>query len=168
MISCNACTVPEASADLPAMKTQFIGDRTQYIARGFLRVIKIFLRQITIAKIAFKPRYAAHRQAKQRRGLRASAGNQFSAGAADIHHQSLICAAGGMSDSLINQPRLFFAADNLHRTTKDSLRFRDKFTRIDGETQCCGGNHADLWLRDILQTFSKQTQALPAAFHRFG
>ncbi len=47
----------------------------------------------------------------------------FSAGAADIHHQSLIRAAGGIrATPLINQPRLFFfAADNLHPDNRDSL-----------------------------------------------
>ncbi|MPM67945.1 hypothetical protein SDC9_114870 [bioreactor metagenome] len=48
------------NANFPAMKTQFVGDRAQNFASGFLGLVKVFLCQITIGKIAFEPGDAAH------------------------------------------------------------------------------------------------------------
>ncbi len=47
------------------------------------------------------------------------------------------------------------------------MRFSDKDIGVYRDAQCCRGDHTDLRLRDILQAFSKQAQALPAAFHGF-
>ncbi len=88
--------------------------------------------------------------------MRAGSGHQFGAGAADIDHQTLIGAAGGVGDPLINQTRFFFATNDLYRTAEDLLRFRQKFAGIDGKTQRGGGHDADLRRRNILQAFGKQ------------
>ena len=70
--------------------------------------------------------------------------------------QTLIGAAGGVGDPLINQTRFFFATNDLYRTAEDLLRFRQKLPRIDGKTQRGGGHDADLRRRNILQAFGKQ------------
>ena len=88
--------------------------------------------------------------------MRAGAGHQLGAGAADIDHQTLIGAAGGVGDTLVNQARFFFAADHLHWSAEDLLRFRQKLPRIDGKTQRGGGHDADLRRRNILQALGKQ------------
>ena len=97
----------------------------------------------------------------------AGTGDQFRTGAANINDQALIGSAGRMGDTLINQSGFFFAANYLDRTAEDLLRFSDKRVGVYGNTQCRGGDDADLRLWDILQTFRKQAQALPAAFHGF-
>ncbi len=72
-----------------------------------------------------------------------------------------------MRHALINQARFFFAADNLHRAAEDFLGFGDKDVGVNGKTQCRSSHDTNLRWGNILKTFSKQTQALPASFHRF-
>ena len=72
-----------------------------------------------------------------------------------------------MRHALINQAGFFFAADHLHRAAEDRLCGGNKLTGIHCQTQGCGSNDTDLLRRNVLQTFGKETQALPAALHGF-
>ncbi len=69
VISCNACAVPEAPRE-PSAVTQFIGAGRSTSRAAFSASSKGFscarLRSLNSVP---KPRYAAHRQAKQRRGF---------------------------------------------------------------------------------------------------
>ena len=150
------------------MIAQNIGDGTQNFTRGGFGLVKVFFGQAAIGEVPFQPGHAAHRQAKKRGGLRAGAGNQLGAGAANIHDQTLIRAAGCMRDALINQARFLFAADNLHRAAEDFPRFFQKLTGVNRQAQRRRSDHADLRRGNILQTLGEQAQALPAALHGFG
>ncbi len=103
------------NADFPAVTTQRIGHRQQNLPRRLFRRVEIFFGQIAIGKETLKPGDTAHRQAKERGSLRACTGHQLGAGTADIHHQTSIVTAGGMGHALIDQPRLVFTANHLHR-----------------------------------------------------
>ncbi len=47
-------------ANFPAMKTQFVGDGAQNFTSRFLGFVKVFLCQITIGEVPFKPGDTAH------------------------------------------------------------------------------------------------------------
>ena len=66
---------------------------------------------------------------------------------------------------MINQPRLFFAADHLHRAAEDLLGDLQKLIGVGRRAQRGGGDDADLLARNVLQAFGEQPQALPAALH---
>ena len=138
------------------MIAQHIGDGTQNFTRGGFGLVKVLFGQAAIGKVAFQPGHAAHRQAEKRGGLRAGTGNQFGAGAANIHDQTLICAACCMRNALINQARFLFTADNLNRAAEDFPRFLQKLTGVNRQAQRRCGDHADLRRGDILQTLGKQ------------
>ena len=148
------------------MSAQRRGDRADHVDRGLLGGVEILFCQMTVAEEAFKPGYAAHRQAKQHGGVRAVAGGQLGAAAADIDHQPLVRAASGMRDALINQARFLFAADNVNRAAQNLLCGKQEFAGVSRQAQGGGRDHADLFGRNILQLFGEELQTLPAARHR--
>ena len=72
-----------------------------------------------------------------------------------------------MRNALVNQASFFFTADNLYRTTQNFLRSGNEIHGVDRQAECRSGDHGDLGVRDILQTFGKEPQTLPATFHGF-
>ncbi len=154
-----------ADADLPTLLAQLRCDRPHHFARGLFGALEIFLPEVAIAEVAFQPGDAAHRQAIQLRCLRAGAGDQFGAAAADVDDQPPIRPAGGVRNAVINQPRFFFAADHLHRAAEDLLGDLQELIGVGRQAQRGGGDDADLLARNVLQAFREQPQALPAALH---
>ncbi len=119
MISCNACTVPEAPTHTFSRDTVIHRQPDVTLRVPLFRSIKIFLPQITIGKIAFQPGtqpidrlnnevVCAPVPVTSQYWLRL-----YPPPGADRHHQ-------WCGNALINQTCFLFTADHLYRTPRIS------------------------------------------------
>ncbi len=165
MISCNACTVPEAPTHTFQPYTVIHRQPDVTLRVPLFLQHKIFLPQITIGKIAFQPGDAAIDRLNNEVvcapvPVTSSVRHRlYPPPGADRHRQ--LC-----EQRLINQTCFLFTADHLYRTTEDSCALAIKSPALTARRNVAVGQREfarEGYLADVQQTGAD----LPTALHCF-
>lgn len=120
-----------------------VDDGGELVLRLQHGAVEGLLAQLAVAKEALGEADAAHLAAGEGLVFEALAYDEFGAAAADIHHQHLAFDVLGMGDPLIDEARLFLAADDLDGMVQNLGRLAHEVAGVAGAAQSVGAGDAE-------------------------
>ena len=120
------------------------------------RIAEVLVAQLAAAKEALGKADAAHLATGEGLVLKPLTYDELSAAATNVDHQYLTFNMLGMGDPLIDEARLFLAADDLDGVVEYLGCFADEFTGVTGAAQGVGTGNTNLIRFDIGEPFGKE------------
>ena len=157
-----------AEAALPAQLAVLVDDGGELVLGFQHGIVEGLLAQLAVGKEALGEADTPHLAAGERLVIEALADDELGAAAADVHHQYLALDVLGMGDPLIDETRLFLAADDLDGVVEHLGRLAHELAGVAGTAQGIGAGDADLIRLDVGQPLGKQGEAVEAPGHGFG